>query len=485
MALNNDFKVKNNINALGKILSGGTDLSLIFALSSNNFTVTDETLSFQVSSNETLTFKDGSGIDVVVNPNTHAVSITGIPATTTTIGVASFSAQNFAVQSPGIVYIKAGGVGTPELAGNIPDSKLATISTAGKVSNSATTATTQNIPNTIVLRGLNGEFDAGSLTINGTISSSESVTAPTFYDSNGNSTEWNRAFTSVNSVSSLTSPVTSDVNVGAISAAQVIEQGTTFEQFVQTLLFQVYYPTFTAPTASLTTNLAGDSLEVGFQGITLTAGLNRGAITGKTVNGVWQPSTNQDFRSGPVTNYTILGANNGTTAAYTSAAALLFEGTNNYNATVSYAQGPQPYDSKFINFSTPLAAGFINTSTTAIGRRRAFRIADANNTIPTTSSQVRALSSATNTSFLNPTVNTAYTIAIAAGSNRVIFAYPATLRDITSILYVETNDNVVTSFTKTTVSVEGLNGNFPTNYKVYSYVPAVPFGASATFIVTI
>nr|MCE2705439.1 hypothetical protein [Terrimonas sp.] len=46
----------------------------------------------------------------------------------------------------------------------IADSKLATISTSGKVSNSATTATSANTASTIVERDLNGNFNAGTIT---------------------------------------------------------------------------------------------------------------------------------------------------------------------------------------------------------------------------------------------------------------------------------------------------------------------------------
>jgi hypothetical protein len=46
----------------------------------------------------------------------------------------------------------------------IADTKLATISTAGKVSNSATTATNANTANTIVARDASGNFSAGTIT---------------------------------------------------------------------------------------------------------------------------------------------------------------------------------------------------------------------------------------------------------------------------------------------------------------------------------
>ena len=47
---------------------------------------------------------------------------------------------------------------------NIDDTKLATISTAGKVANSATSATNANTPSTIVRRDASGNFSAGTVT---------------------------------------------------------------------------------------------------------------------------------------------------------------------------------------------------------------------------------------------------------------------------------------------------------------------------------
>ena len=49
------------------------------------------------------------------------------------------------------------------LAGSIADTKLSTISTAGKVSNSATTATSANTPGAIVARDESGNFSAGTI----------------------------------------------------------------------------------------------------------------------------------------------------------------------------------------------------------------------------------------------------------------------------------------------------------------------------------
>ena len=60
--------------------------------------------------------------------------------------------------------INNGVVTNDMLAGGISDSKLNTITTAGKVDNSATTATSSNNPNTIVLRDNNRDFTARNIT---------------------------------------------------------------------------------------------------------------------------------------------------------------------------------------------------------------------------------------------------------------------------------------------------------------------------------
>jgi hypothetical protein len=65
------------------------------------------------------------------------------------------------------------------LAGSIADTKLNTISTAGKVSNSATTATSANTASAIVARDASGNFTAGTITGDLTGNASTATTATT------------------------------------------------------------------------------------------------------------------------------------------------------------------------------------------------------------------------------------------------------------------------------------------------------------------
>jgi hypothetical protein len=77
--------------------------------------------------------------------------------------------------------IDAGVVTNTMLAGSIADSKLNTISTAGKVSNSATTATDANTANAIVARDASGDFTAGTITATAFVGDGSGLSGVTSY----------------------------------------------------------------------------------------------------------------------------------------------------------------------------------------------------------------------------------------------------------------------------------------------------------------
>src|SRR5207237_2867334 len=87
------------------------------------------------------------------------------------------------LNSAGLVHTDSSGVLSTSLLVNadvsgsaaIADTKLATISTAGKVANSATTATNANTASAIVARDGSGNFSAGTITANLTGSASLNV----------------------------------------------------------------------------------------------------------------------------------------------------------------------------------------------------------------------------------------------------------------------------------------------------------------------
>lgn len=79
-----------------------------------------------------------------------------------------------------------------------------------------------------------------------------------------------------------------------------------------------------------------------------------------------------------------------------------------------------------------------------------------------------------------------FSITIPVGAKRVVFAYPATLRDVTSVKDVNgLNAEISGAFTKSTLSVEGLNNFQGINYKVYVTDFAEAVATANTYKVTI
>jgi hypothetical protein len=285
------------------------------------------------------------------------------------------------------------------------------------------------------------------------------------------------------------SDITSTVDVGAISSGDTIPAGSTLDDFIKQLVEKTYYPTFTPQTVQLTSNLSS-SVESGTSGsVNLTSTFNKGSINGQLVSNIWIPSQFQDYRAGNAAQYNFSGSgivgsvNNGLTNTYTVSAYQIVDGSNTWNTIVNHLTGPQPLDSTGANYSTPAPSGSVSAGVTVNGYRKAFYGSDSSSTtVYTTSNEVRGLSGST----LNPHNGSTFTINIPIGAKMVIFAYPATLEDVATVKYVEgLNAEVKGIFNKTLVNVAGQNGYSPISYKVYTYIPAVPFPSTATYNVTI
>ena len=99
----------------------------------------------------------------------------------------------------GIVHNNASGLLSSSLivnadvaaAAGIVDTKLATISTAGKVANSATTATSANTANAIVARDASGNFTTTMITLTGTVTNPTDAATKAYVDSAAGGTNLN------------------------------------------------------------------------------------------------------------------------------------------------------------------------------------------------------------------------------------------------------------------------------------------------------
>ena len=165
----------------------------------------------------------------------------------------------------------------------------------------------------------------------------------------------------------LTEKVQSDLNVGGIVAQQTLSQGTTLTAFVKALLQTTFYPTFVAPTFSLTSNQANNQEIGSVVTLNLTYNFWRGSILGKLVGGVWQPATFQDYRAGVATSVAIAGNPLPLTVPYTySVPNYTLLATQTFWSVFSYDDWPQPIDSHNANYSTPLPWDVVITANNTI-----------------------------------------------------------------------------------------------------------------------
>lgn len=149
---------------------------------------------------------------------------------------------------------------------------------------------------------------------------------------------------------SLTESITVAVDVGGISAGTTYEVGTPIEDIISDLLSPTLYPSFTAPSASLSGS-GSKLLETGATlAVTLTATFNRG-----TINPAYGTS---GYRAGAATGYTL---NSGTEQEENTWSETVTASNRQFSASVAYAQGEQPKDSNGGNYDSPLPAGSVNT----------------------------------------------------------------------------------------------------------------------------
>lgn len=236
-------------------------------------------------------------------------------------------------------------------------------------------------------------------------------------------------------------------------------------------------PSTTQPSVTITSSTA-KSYEVGtivspaYVGSFNAGSYTYGPKTGVTVTS-WAASNN--VTSEKKTNQ------NGTFASYT-----VPDGSN-YKITLSalYTDGVIPVTALGLDYpSGQIKGGTKSVTSGAItGYRNSFYGTTTNKTTETTSSIIRALAQKSNKALTN---SNQLSVNIPVGALRVIIAYPATLRDVTSIKDVNgLNADITAAFSKKVVEVNGANNYDAIKYKVYELDFASPNDTANKYSVTI
>lgn len=146
--------------------------------------------------------------------------------------------------------------------------------------------------------------------------------------------------------------LTTSMTVGGIASGSTYAAGTPVETILRELLDPIQYPTFTAPSASLSVSPTGKLIECGgSQAVTFTAAFNRGTIT--------PAYGTSGYRAGEATEYSL---NGGAGQAGNTWNITVTESVLDYSANVNYSAGEQPKNSKGGDYDSPLPSGSVTSN---------------------------------------------------------------------------------------------------------------------------
>lgn len=245
----------------------------------------------------------------------------------------------------------------------------------------------------------------------------------------------------------LTKAITAAIDVGGISKGTNYPVGTEIERVLQDLLEPTLYPTYVSPSASITYS-ANNYYAVGstIPAKTATVTFNPGTINlnGTKQNNRAGAATSYDLETyGADTDYTNTGATSGTFSI--PALTKSTKGTLQIVATVDYAQGPQPKDSKGNDYDSPLPADQITATKTMNFILNFYYGASSNGTIPSLSGL---------TADTTPKGNKTY--KYTTNNQYMVFAYDSDYGSLKNIL--DSNGfETISGWTQNTLTVNGFS----------------------------
>ena len=275
-------------------------------------------------------------------------------------------------------------------------------------------------------------------------------------------------------------------SIGGLADGAVLQSGETMTSIIKRLMIKEVNPSVTQPSLSLAVspNASKECGETVTPTVTPTFNPGKyGFAPTATEVAVTSYTLTQQVNSEPAT--TLLDGVESTQAWTADSPITVPDGTLKFSGTVQHGDGVIPKTNTGTDVpSLQIKAGSKSATATITGYRNLFYAADTNSAsgAPANSSAVRTLANKK----ANPTQNMQFDITVPAGSNRIVFAYPATLRDVSKVVIASMSMEATGVFTKSEVMVEGANGYNAVNYKVYTYTTTATGGMTAdTYKVTI
>lgn len=272
-----------------------------------------------------------------------------------------------------------------------------------------------------------------------------------------------------------------DITVNGVTGLGIenggtIPSGKSLDEIVKMLVQKAVPATYTMPTVSLG-NYGGQASGSVESGTTITPKLRATFVKNDAGDLISISIKNGDT-----------SVADGTTSPldYTGDDIVIGDETITFVASATYDDAPVKTDNLGNESKDNWFAGgnVVSSNYNIAGQRNMFYGTGVGAIPELTSDVVRSLTNKK----LNPTQGYTFTFNVEVGQQYIIIAYPATLRDINSVTYVEANDSgMASNFTKTLVDVADARGgtNGTMSYKVFTYSMLVPASAKMTFKVTI
>lgn len=242
---------------------------------------------------------------------------------------------------------------------------------------------------------------------------------------------------------------TTNVEVGGVPVGTEVKKEDLLADIVKQMLVKTYYPTYTAPSATLTYS-ANTYVEVGstLAAATGVVAYNAGAIT--------LQGTKQNDRGGAATKYYLstTGADveyssDSTVSGTFSVSALTraTKGTIVITGKVDYAQGPQPKDSNGDNYQTPLPAGSVTATKTINFIQPFFYGKSSTFAVSTLAGLSKSVTAKGNKTF-----------SFTTNNEFMVFAYDSSYGNLSSILDPNSFETI-SGWTKSTLTYNGFSYN--------------------------